>query len=306
MPKVPNLHKLPSRNGVSASTLVLPSGHWQSLLDFLCQHFNNVSREVWQQRLEDGLVCDATGLALGPDSNYRAHQTIQYYRAVPDEPHIPFKHQILHQDARLIVVDKPHFLPVIPAGNYLQETLLVRLKRETGIDTLAPIHRLDRETAGVMLFSIQPEQRHAYQSLFQRREVHKTYLAAATYRPELLWPQIRQSRIIESAHFMQMQEAEGAINAITHIELLAHKAQYGLYQLQPSTGKKHQLRVHMNALGIAILNDSLYPERTPQSDLPDYQLPLQLLAKRIAFTDPITGEALAFESERQLPLENSL
>ncbi len=304
MPKPPL--KLPARDGVNASTLVLPGGTWPGLLDFLCQHFGNVSRAQWQQRMLDGLVCDANGQALSAESPYRAHQTIQYYRAVPDEARIPFTHRILHQDARLIVVDKPHFLPVIPAGNYLQETLLVRLKRETGIETLSPIHRLDRETAGVMLFCIQPEQRHAYQSLFQRREVHKSYLAVALYRPELQWPQIRQTRITESAHFMQMQETSGAINAITQLQLLAHNGQHGLYQLQPSTGKKHQLRVHMNALGIPILNDTLYPQRTAQSDVPDYQLPLQLLAKRIAFTDPMTGEALAFESERQLQFEDSL
>lgn len=291
---------MPSRDGVNASTLVLPAGHWPCLLDFLCRHFDNVSRAQWQQRLLDGLVCDANGQALSAASPYRAHQTIQYYRAVPDEPRIPFTHRVLHQDARLIVVDKPHFLPVIPSGNYLQETLLIRLKRETGIESLTPIHRLDRETAGVMLFCIQPQHRHAYQSLFLRREVAKTYWAIAPYLPDLPLPRIRQSRLQESSQFMRMQEVPGPVNAITQIQLLEHDGQRGLYQLQPGTGKKHQLRVHMNALGRPILNDTLYPERGTVAAAANYDAPLQLLAKAIAFTDPLSGEPLCFESRLAL------
>jgi tRNA pseudouridine32 synthase / 23S rRNA pseudouridine746 synthase len=302
MPKAPL--KLPARDGVNASTLVLPGGTWPGLLDFLCQHFDNVSRAQWQQRLQSGLVCDANGQALNAESPYRAHQTIQYYRAVPDEARIPFSHRILHQNERLIVVDKPHFLPVIPAGNYLQETLLVRLKRETGIESLSPIHRLDRETAGVMLFCIQAQHRHAYQSLFQRREVSKTYLALAPYLAGMSLPQTRQSRLQESSQFMRMQEVPGPVNAITQIQLIEHDGQRGLYQLQPRTGKKHQLRVHMNALGMPIVNDTLYPERSRAEAVANYDAPLQLLAKAIAFTDPISGEPHCFESRLALQWPN--
>jgi tRNA pseudouridine32 synthase/23S rRNA pseudouridine746 synthase len=295
---------MPARNGVNASTLALPAGNWPCLLDFLCGHFHGISAEIWRQRMLDGLVCDGDGQTLGPNSPYRAHQIVHYYRAVPDEPVIPFQHRILYRDSQLIAVDKPHFLPVIPAGQYLQETLLVRLKRETGIESLTPIHRLDRETAGVMLFCIQPQHRHAYQSLFLRREVSKTYLALAPYLADLPLPQTRQSRLQESSQFMRMQEVPGPVNAITQIQLIEHDGQRGLYELQPSTGKKHQLRVHMNALGMPIVNDTLYPERSRVEAAASYDAPLQLLAKAIAFTDPLSGEPHSFESQLALQWPN--
>jgi tRNA pseudouridine32 synthase/23S rRNA pseudouridine746 synthase len=216
---------------------------------------------------------------------------------------------ILHQDEHLIVVDKPHFLPVTPSGKYLQETVLVRLKRKLGLNDLVPIHRIDRDTAGLVLFSVKPATRDAYQALFRDRAVHKTYEAIASWRPELTFPLTRESRIVEDKSegrgFMTQTEVEvtpnAPLNALTHIQVLEIKGNLARYQLKPVTGKRHQLRVHMNALGIPIQGDGIYPELTPEGQI-DYEHPLQLLAKLIEWVDPISGEIRRFESRRDLRL----
>ena len=210
---------------------------------------------------------------------------------------------MLYRDAFLVVADKPHFLPVTPAGGYLQETLLVRLKRSLGIDTLAPMHRIDRDTAGIVLFTIQPSTRDRYQGLFRERAVHKQYEAIAPWRPELTFPFEYSSRLGESPAFMQMQEIEGTPNSATRIALLEVRGAFARYSLQPTTGQKHQLRVHMASLGMPIVNDRIYPELQPapsSGQVRDYNNPLQLLARSLAFTDPVTGEERFFESRRRL------
>ncbi len=292
---------LPVRDGVSASTVTLPAGSWSTLLDFLCHKFNGISREIWLARMQQGLVIDSSGKPLGAESVFQAHSIVYYYRALEQETPIPFEAQILFQDEYIIAVDKPHFLPVMPAGKYLQETLLVRLKRKTGIDDLTPMHRLDRETAGVMIFIIKPETRGAYQSLFLNKRVQKKYQAIAPFNQQLRLPITHKSRLQVSEHFMRMQEVVGTPNSETHIELIEHYHGLGRYALTPVTGKKHQLRMHMAALGIPIVNDQIYPEYTA-SEIESFENPLQLLASEIAFTDPILGCAREFHSNKILNL----
>ncbi|MEO6172410.1 MAG: pseudouridine synthase, partial [Arenimonas sp.] len=239
------------------------------------------------------------GEAIYPDRPYQAHLRIYYYRSLENETPIPFEESILFQDEHIIVADKPHFLPVIPAGNYLQETLLVRLKRKTGIETLVPMHRIDRETAGLVVFVISPGTRGAYQSLFLSKSVEKQYQAIAPYREDLAFPMTYKSRLQESENFMQMEAINGDTNSETLIELIEHRNGLARYSLNPITGKKHQLRAHMSAIGIPILNDLIYPvHRAAGQD--NFDAPLQLLAQRIAFKDPITRLDRAFESTLRL------
>lgn len=297
-------YAFPARQGVGASTVVLPEGPWQSVIDFLCARFSKVPRSTWEARLANGEVFNAHGQALQRHSPYLAHTRLYYYRSVAHEPRIPFEATVLYQDADLVVVDKPHFLPVTPSGKYLQETLLVRLKNQLGLDTLSPIHRIDRDTAGLVLFSVNPATRGAYQALFRLREVEKTYHAIAPWNPALPWPIARSSRIAPSAHFMQQSEVPGAANAHTTIAPLAQHAAWALYALHPSTGQRHQLRVHMAALGLPILNDGIYPHLTPEGP-PCWERPLQLLAHSLAFMDPISGKKRKFTSNLRLKnLEN--
>ena len=290
----------PTRHGVSPSCVVLPpQGPWATVAEFLIQRFPGVPEPVWQQRLSAGDVVDDAGQPVTAQCLYTPLRRLYYYRAVLDEPHIPFDEVVLWQDEHLLVIDKPHFLPVLPSGKYLQETVLTRLKNRLGLDALSPIHRIDRDTAGLVLFSIQPATRDAYQALFRERQVNKTYEAIAQWDPALPWPIRRETRIVPSAHFMQQMEVEGPPNTLTYITPLQVHGQFARYELKPVTGHRHQLRVHMAALGLPIVGDGIYPTLTPEGQV-DYARPLQLLAKSIEFVDPLTGQARRFESQRAL------
>ena len=293
------------RDGVGPSCVSLPAGPWPTMLDFLVQRFPGVAAEVWQQRLRQGDVVDAQGAPVTPDRAYQPKLHLYYYRSVPDEAPIPYEEAVLFQDEHLVVADKPHFLPVTPSGGYLQQTLLVRLKRRLGLADLVPLHRIDRDTAGLVLFSVQPATRGIYQCLFRQHTMRKTYQATARWDPTLHWPLRRETRIGDSAHFMQQQELPGPPNAVTLIQPLAVRGNLARYQLQPVTGHRHQLRVHMNALGLPILGDGIYPTLTPEGHT-NPALPLQLLAQTLEFTDPLSGLVRRFESERRLLALESL
>lgn len=298
-----NAFKPPTRKGIGPSCVGLPAGPWPTLLDFLTARFPKVSAQTWLARMARGDVINELGQAVLParasQPPYPAHQRLYYYREVPNEQRIPFDEVVLYQDAHLLVVDKPHFLPVVPSGGYLTETVLVRLKNKLGLDDLVPIHRIDRDTAGLVLFAKQPATRGAYCALFSQHCVRKTYEAIAPWRPDMSWPITRRSRIQEAGHFVLQHEVPGTPNAITHIDVLEVHGNLARYQLKPVTGQRHQLRVHMLGLGLPILNDGLYPTLTPEGQL-DHAHPLQLLAKRLEFTDPVSGEPRQFESARQL------
>jgi tRNA pseudouridine32 synthase/23S rRNA pseudouridine746 synthase len=269
------------------------------MLDFLVERFPAIARSVWLQRMAAGEVVDELGEPVTATRPYRGHIRVYYYRALPDEPRLPFEAKVLFQDAHLVVADKPHFLPVVPSGGYLQQTLLVRLKRRLGLADLVPLHRIDRDTAGLVLFSVQPATRGRYQALFRQHTMRKTYQATARWDPALPWPLRRNTRIGDSGHFMQQQELLGPPNTRTLIQPLAVHGTLARYQLQPVTGHRHQLRVHMNALGLPIVGDGIYPTLTPEGHT-NPALPLQLLAQALEFTDPLTGLVRRFESERRL------
>ena len=276
-----------------------PPGPWVTAFDFLSTRFPRIPAADWQQRLAQGDVLDAHGAPLRSDSPYQAGQHWYYFRAVAREEPIPFEATVLWQDEHLLVADKPHFLPVVPSGHYLQETLLVRLKNLLDLPDLAPLHRLDRDTAGLVLFSKTPASRGAYHALFRDHAMRKTYEAVAPWNPDLPWPIHRATRIQPSAHFMQQVEVEGAVNAITDIAPVEVGTRLTRYALSPVTGQRHQLRVHMAALGLPLVGDGIYPHLTPEGTV-DYAHPLQLLAKSIAFTDPLTGQPRQFDSQRTL------
>lgn len=290
---------LPIRDGVAPSYLWLPPGDWRHLLAFLQDRFPDVAAAIWIARMSRGEVTDGAGARLRPDSPYRRGTCIFYYRELAGETPIPFEESILHQDDHLLVADKPHFLPVIPSGRFLHETLLVRLKKKTGLADLTPIHRLDRETAGVVIFSHNPVTRGAYQSLFQQRAVDKVYEALAGTLPDTAFPLTYCSRMVEGTPFFRMQESAGEPNSETRIEIAERRGAFTLYRLRPVTGRKHQLRVHLAALGIPIVNDAFYPDALPcKGD--DVSRPLQLLARAISFRDPLTGDERYFESGRKI------
>ncbi len=283
--------------GVRPSTLHLPRGEWATVLDCLCAHFASISREVWLERMARGRVLDGDGAALGPQALYREGLKVHYFREVPAEVEIPFVESVLHLDEHLLVVDKPHFLPVVPSGGYVEQTLLARLVKRLDNPQLVPLHRIDRLTAGLVLFSVNPATRNDYQRLFRERSIVKTYEAIAPALPQQVFPQVRKTRLVEAQPFFRMQEGEGPPNSETRIEVREVQGDLCRYGLYPLTGKKHQLRVHLAALGAGICNDPFYPELTAASDaVDDYSKPLKLLAQELAFIDPLTGVQRNFRS----------
>ena len=290
---------LPVRDGVAPSYLWLDDAAPGPALAFLSARFPDVAPETWRDRMARGDVVDAAGASLAPDSLLRRGMRLWYYRELAAETPIPFEEQIVHLDEHLVVVDKPHFLPTTPGGRFLHESLLVRLKNRLGETQLTPIHRLDRETAGVVIFSRREDSRGAYQSLFQKRSVAKVYEALAAPLPGRTFPFTYLSRIEPGTPFFRMQEVAGEPNSETLIDVAGMRGDAALYRLAPRTGRQHQLRVHMAAIGAPILNDVFYPEALPcKGD--DFAQPLKLLARAIAFDDPLSGQRRSFESTRTL------
>lgn len=290
---------LPIRDGISPSAVFLPEGGWPTVLAFLLERFPDVGEARWRARMAGGSVVDAEGNVLADDAPYRERLRVFYYRELDSEALIPFGETVLYEDDNIVVADKPHFLPTAPVGQYLKETLLVRLKLRLDIAHLVPLHRLDRETAGLVLFSKNVATRDAYHALFRGDGITKTYEAIALANTALAYPVTRQSRIDRAERFYRREEVPGVANAISVIDLIEQSGELARYRLQPVTGKTHQLRVHMAALGMPILNDALYPEERARRD-DDYSRPLQLLARTLAFIDPVTGRRQLFESGLRL------
>ncbi|MBK59702.1 MAG: pseudouridine synthase [Pseudomonas sp.] len=272
------------------------------MLDCLCAHFPAIERETWADRFARGRVLGADGQPLEATHPYQVGLKVYYFREVPDEKPIPFEEQILHLDEHLLVADKPHFLPVMPAGEYVNETLLARLSKRVGNSNLVPIHRIDRLTAGLVLFSTNPESRGRYQALFRERKIEKRYEAICPALPGLEFPRCERLHMVDGEPFFLMKRGDGEPNSETRIEVLEKHGELWRYALYPVTGRKHQLRLQMASLGAGICNDPFYPELLERGrrDQDDYVNPLKLLARGLEFRDPLTGEPRCFESRLQL------
>jgi len=281
-----------------ASTVCLPPGLWTTVLDCLCDHFKGIGREQWLDRFARGRVLNAEGQPIAADTCYRRGMRLHYFREVPNEKVIPVQEEILHIDEHLVVADKPHFLPVTPTGEYVEQTLLRRLIRRLDNPHLVPLHRIDRHTAGLVLFSANTQSRGVYQRLFPERRIDKHYQAIAAAMPQHDYPLVHRSRLVHGEPFFRMHEVEGADNSETHAHVLEKNGELWRYGLSPVTGKTHQLRVHMAALGAGICNDPFYPQLVNEQD--DYARPLKLLAHSLRFEDPLTGNERYFESRLKL------
>ncbi len=273
---------------------------YPSILSFLGRRFPAISREIWEMRIAEGKVLDEKGDRITLDSAYAPQNRIFYFREVSSEPIIPFREKILLLDDEILVACKPHFLPVTPGGRYVDECLLNRLRVSTGIEDLAPLHRIDRETAGIVLFSVNRKSRGLYGTLFMNGLVEKTYQALAACLPTQApasWDV--GNRIERGEPWFRMKTAPGRENARSAISLVEVKGKTARFILQPQTGKTHQLRIHMSGLGFGILNDRYYPELEEERE-DNFDTPLQLVAHKLKFTDPLSGRSRLFTSEREL------
>lgn len=277
-----------------------------TVLEYLVKKFPAVSSATWLQRMDRGKVHWHDGSLITATSPFQAQQRVYYYRELAREEKIPFEESILFQDEHLLVAFKPHFLPVTPGGIYINECLQNRLKKKTGNDNLQALHRLDRVTAGLVLFSTKPESRHFYHTLFESRQITKTYQAIAkvdSIKPIKGMEWDVANRIEKSSLGFRMQVSDGNANSHSLIRCVKQVASEALFELKPTTGKTHQLRVHMQSLGYPILNDRYYPSL--QAEAPrDFSSPLQLLAKELRFIDPISQQARFFDCGVELSLKS--
>lgn len=312
---------LPVRDGVNATRLRLPDeGPWETAMDYMMHRWGHIDPQGIEDRFASGEIVGEAGLPLDRSTPLANHTFIWYYRTLPPETRIPVELNILHQDEHLLVVDKPHFLPTTPGGTYIQESALVRLRNQLNLPELIPMHRLDRMTAGILLFSTNPETRGRYQVLFEKRQVQKEYECVAAAEPAeghaaVDFPVVVRNRMIKSRTYLLAEVIDGEPNAETRIDRLrifednpaavsagpfgGGSRRRGLYRLEPHSGKTHQLRVHMASLGLGIVNDAFYPELLDQAP-DDYAKPLQLLARGIRFLDPISGKAVEYRSRLTL------
>ncbi len=298
MPRSP----LPQREGLDASWVRTPGpadapGTWATMEEFLLGRLPaaaDVSR-----RLAAGDFVDETGAPIAVDAPFRPHRIVWFHRPLTPETPVPFPIPVLDRTDNLVVVDKPHFLATTPRGAHVRETALVRLRVELGLPELAPAHRLDRLTAGVLVFTTRREVRGAYAGVFQSRTVTKTYEALGRWDPTLSFPLRLVGRIEKRRGSLQAELVAGEPNAETLVEVIEVRGDCARYRLSPVTGKTHQLRLQMADAGLGLVGDPLYPVVAP--DAPDdYDEPLRLVARSLAFTDPLDGTERSYVSKRQL------
>ncbi|PVZ71764.1 pseudouridine synthase [Pelagibaculum spongiae] len=297
-----------SVRAAQASSVVLPETvtDQPTVFGFLTSHFPQIGADVWRQRILDGKVHWHDGQLISLDSQFVPRQRVYYYREVAKESLIPFEEKLLFQNDHILLVYKPHFLAVNPSGNFVNECLVNRLRLKLDNPNIVASHRLDRATAGIMLLCKQPENRHLYHELFKQRKISKTYQAIATLssplqqleQGQLAVPQnwsVRNHIAKATPSFMR-HVIDGEANSHSEISLIEVNNNLGLFELEPVTGKTHQLRLHMMSLGMPIHNDRLYPQLLDKA-ADDFENPLKLLAKRLRFTDPITQQKIDVSCE---------
>lgn len=297
---------LPQRDGIDPVRVRLPAdpeGVWGTVGDHLVGRFREaVGAGRVEAMLRAGRFVGVEGVLSGGEP-YTAGRYVWFHRDFVPEVAVPFAVGIVYRDERIVVADKPHFLATTPRGRHVTETALARLRRDLGLPALQPAHRLDRLTAGLALFVVRPEDRGAYQGLFAERRVRKEYEAVAPFDEGVALPVTVRSRIVKERGVLAAREVAGEANAESRIELVERRGGLGRYRLLPATGRTHQLRVHMDRLGVPIVNDPLYPVRPasePEPEPADFSAPLQLLAKRLEFRDPVDGRVRRFESGLRL------
>lgn len=296
---MPPRSPLPQRHGLDAAWVRTPGPDqetappWATMRDFLMDRLPAAAMVA--DMLNAGEFVDQAGRSWSGDEAFRPHAFLWFHRALAPETPVPFPIKVLDVNERFVVVDKPHFVATTPRGAHVQESALVKMRLALDLPELTPAHRLDRLTAGVLVFTARREYRGAYAGVFQSRGAHKTYEALAPFDPEIEFPRRITGRIEKRRDSLQAQLVPGEPNTETLAEIVEVRGACARYRLSPVTGKTHQLRVHMASVGLPILGDSLYPT-VMNVATDDFSSPLQLIARRLSFTDPIDKTLRDYES----------
>lgn len=304
---MPPRSPLPQRNGLDAAWVRTPNrvrgipDQWSTMGAWLLEKLPAVAQP--DRLLTEGRFVYGDGTVLRDGDDYRPHTFVWFHRELRDEPEVPGTIDVVHRDERIVVVDKPPFLSTIPRGWHVMQSVVVRLRADLGLPELTPAHRLDRVTSGLLILTTEKQWRGPYQSLFEHRLVQKVYRARAAVDPALELPTTVENHIVKHRGSLQVEIVpDAAPNARTRVQLERDNGDdFGDYRLTPQTGRTHQLRAHMNGLGVPIVGDPLYPE-VLDVDIDDFSTPLQLLASELSFLDPVDGTSRHFASARSLPL----
>lgn len=291
--------------------------HW--LVDFLPDYYDI------DKALAAGEFVYENGEAVTADDSYRPQTFMWVQRDFPDETVVPGEIHVVYRDERIVVVDKPAFLSTIPRGRHVRQSVVARMRAELGLSELAPMHRLDRVTSGLLMLTTERRWRGVYQSMLDREEISKEYRAIAPWRDDLELPTTVRNHIHKERGILRAQVLpDREPNSESLVELVAEvpegvvppvyppigdvdgavPGRLAEYRLTPRTGKTHQLRLHMAGLGIPIVGDPLYPV-TRDVAVDDFSVPLQLLASELRFVDPVDGSPRHFVSGRTMPLGES-
>lgn len=297
----------PQEHGIDAMRVSMPmDGAWTTVRDHLVDRFTSLTSDQVDGAIAAGDVATTDGRAITAQTKFIAGQLVFVRRAFEPEPVVPFDIPVVHEDARILVVDKPPFLATMPRGAHITQTAVARLRVQLDIPTLSPAHRLDRLTSGLLLLTKEPHWRGAYQQVFAARRIEKTYLALAPAIEGFeRWVDIRlhlaKEHGVPAAHIDADHPQPNAHTMIRRAQDIGDNA---VYELRPVTGRTHQLRATMGHVGAPIIGDPLYPQIVHRAR-DDFSVPLQLLAHSLAFEDPVTRRPLQFTSRRAFPLENT-
>lgn len=293
----------PMRGGINATPVTLPDEPWETITQWAAHRFG-ADGELAVTR---GDLFYDFARPVTPTDPYRRGVRVWIFRPVPDEPDEPIMFDVVARTDNYIVIDKPHDLATIPRGSHVARTVTVAARRQFANDDLVPAHRLDAETAGLVLLTTHPEARGPYQKLFERREVSKRYQAVAPVVDGFTgWTRV-ELRLERGRVPLVTDVVAGEPNAVTDMRIarvLNTTDEAGrplaLWEMKPLTGKTHQLRVTLNYLGAPIVGDPLYPRLLTFAEMDERDYPLQLHACELGFTDPLTCEELSFVSRREL------
>ena len=231
----------------------------QTVLDFYSQRYGHSDRQTWQERIQTGRIL-VDDQRIAPDTILQAGQTLTYRRSPWEESNVPLTLPILHRDADIWAINKPSGLPVLPGGSFLYHTVLEQLKIQYPDQDLFPLHRLGTGTSGLLLLGASSLARRELSRQFREHHCRKIY--RTVIGPSDLPERFECHQAIGKIPYPQLgylyAASRNGKTAHSYGRVLARSPDKTWLEVEISTGRPHQIRIHMACLGYPLLNDPLY------------------------------------------------